>query len=61
MPHVEKKDLLQTSGLPLCSECSSSAGIGSGLYRRLQAIVEGESLWSLIVSAHQMEQLDMLG
>jgi hypothetical protein len=34
---VEKKDLLeaQTAGLPLSgSECSSSAGVGSGLYRR---------------------------
>jgi hypothetical protein len=37
MPSVEKKDLLeaQTAGLPvLGSECSSSAGTGSGLSRR---------------------------
>jgi hypothetical protein len=35
--------------------------MGSGLYRRGQAIGEGESLWSLIICDHQMEQVDMPG
>jgi hypothetical protein len=59
---VEKKDLLQTAGLsPLRSESSGSAGMGSGLYRRGQAMGEGESLWSPIICNHQMEQVDMPG
>jgi hypothetical protein len=37
------------------------AELGSGLYRRGQAIKEGESLWSLIICGHQMEQVDMPG
>jgi hypothetical protein len=35
--------------------------LGSGLYRRGQAMGEGESLWSLIICDHQMEQVDMSG
>jgi hypothetical protein len=35
--------------------------MGSGLYRRGQAMGEGESLWSLIICDHQMEQVDMPG
>jgi hypothetical protein len=33
--------------------------MGSELYRRGQAMGEGESLWSLIICNHQMEQVDM--
>jgi hypothetical protein len=52
----------QTTGLSLSgSECSSLAEMGSGLYRRGQAMGEGESLWSLIICDHQMEQVDMPG
>jgi hypothetical protein len=61
---VEKKDLLklQTAELsPWGSGCSSLAGMGSGLYRRGQAMGEGESFWSPIICAHQMEQVDMPG
>jgi hypothetical protein len=61
---VEKKDLLgiQTAGLSLSgSEWSDLAELGSGLYRRGQAMGEGESLWSLIICGHQMEQVDMPG
>jgi hypothetical protein len=43
------------------SECSTLAEMGSGLYRRRQAIEEGESLWSLIICDHQMEQVDIPG
>jgi hypothetical protein len=35
--------------------------LGGGLYRRGQAMVEGESLWSLIICDHQMEQVNMPG
>jgi hypothetical protein len=35
--------------------------MGSGLYRRGQAMGEGESLWSPIICDHQMEQVDMPG
>jgi hypothetical protein len=35
--------------------------MGSGLYRRGQAMREGESLWSLIICNHQMEQVNMPG
>jgi hypothetical protein len=60
---MERKDLLvQTAGLSLSgSEWSGLAELGSGLYRRGQAMGEGESLWSLIICDHQMEQVDMPG
>jgi hypothetical protein len=52
----------QTAGLSfLGSECGGLAEMGSGLYRRSQAKGEGESLWSLIICDHQMEQVDMPG
>jgi hypothetical protein len=35
--------------------------MGSGLYRRGQAMGEGESLWSPIICDHQMEQVNMPG
>jgi hypothetical protein len=35
--------------------------LGSGLYRRGQAMEEGESLWSPIICDHQMKQVDMHG
>jgi hypothetical protein len=35
--------------------------MGCGLYRRGQAMGEGESLWSLIIYNHQMEQVNMPG
>jgi hypothetical protein len=63
-PRVEKKDLLGTR-LQGCHSFgfreSSLAEMGSGLYRRGQAMGEGESLWSLIICNHQMEQVDMPG
>jgi hypothetical protein len=46
-PHVEKKDLLESDCRTvtlLGSECSSLAEMGSGLYRRGQAMGEEESL-----------------
>jgi hypothetical protein len=61
-PCVEKKDLFkgQTAGLsPLGSESSCLAGMGSGLYRRGQAMGERESLWFTVICDHQMEQVDM--
>jgi hypothetical protein len=61
---VEKKDLLELDCRAvtlLGSEYSSLAEMGSGLYRRGQAVGEGESLWSLIICDHQMEQVDMPG
>jgi hypothetical protein len=64
MPHVERKGLLvQTAGpsLLLGSERGGLAELGSGLYRRGQAMGEEESLWSLIICNHQMEQVDMPG
>jgi hypothetical protein len=64
MPCVEKKDLLEPDHRAvtlLCSKCSGLAEMGSGLYRRGQAMGEGESLWSLIICDHQMEQVDMPG
>jgi hypothetical protein len=62
MPRVEKKDLLQTAGLSSSRSGSSSlAGMGSGLYRRGQAMGEGEGLWSPIICDHQIEQVDMPG
>jgi hypothetical protein len=63
-PRVETKDLLgiQTAGLSLSvSEWSSLAELGSGLYRRGQAMGEGERVWSLIICDHQMEQVDKPG
>jgi hypothetical protein len=61
-PHVEKKDLLQTAGLTLRSGSSSLSEMGSGLYRRGQAMGEGESLWSPIICDHQkIEQVDYTG
>jgi hypothetical protein len=54
-----KKDLLgiQTAGLSLSgSEWSSLAEMGSGLYRRGQAMGEGETVWSLIICDHQMNK-----
>jgi hypothetical protein len=48
----------QIAGLSLLgSEHSSLAGMGSGLYRRGQAMEKGESLWSLIICDHQIEQV----
>jgi hypothetical protein len=35
--------------------------MGSRLYRKGQVMGEGESLWSLIIFDHQMEQVDMPG
>jgi hypothetical protein len=35
--------------------------LGSGLYKKGQAMGEGESLRSLIICNHQMEQVDMPG
>jgi hypothetical protein len=46
---------------PLRSGSSDLGELGSGLYRRGQAMGEGESLWSLIICDHQMEQVDMPG
>jgi hypothetical protein len=62
-PCVERKCLLvQTAWLSLSvSEWGSLVELGSGLYRRGQAMGEGESLWSLIICDHQMEQVDMPG
>jgi hypothetical protein len=64
-PRVERKDLLeiQTAGLPPTPRSGSSdlGELGSGLYRRGQAMGEGESLWSLIICDHQMEQVYMPG
>jgi hypothetical protein len=61
---VEKKDLLGTR-LQGCHSWVHSAvawlKMGSGLYRRVRAMGEGESLWSLIICDHQMEQVDMPG
>jgi hypothetical protein len=60
-PYEEKKDLLgaRPQSCPLGSGSSSLAGMGSGLYRRGQAMGEGENLWSPIICDHQMEQVDM--
>jgi hypothetical protein len=61
---MEKKDLLEPDHRALTllgSEWSGLAELGSGLYRRGQAMGEGESLWSLIICNHQMEQVDMPG
>jgi hypothetical protein len=62
---VERKDLLGTrlQGClnPLLRLGSSSlAEMGSVLYRRGQAMGEGESFWSLIICDHQMEQVTCL-
>jgi hypothetical protein len=43
------------------SGSSSWAEIGSVLYGRVQAMEEGERVWSLIICDHQMEQVDMPG
>jgi hypothetical protein len=63
MPHVEKKDLLEPDcrAAPQRSGSSGLAEMGSGLYRRSQAMGKGESLWSLIICDHQVEQGDMPG
>jgi hypothetical protein len=64
MPRVEKKDLLEPDCMTvtlLGSECSRLAELGSGLYRRGQAMGKGESLWSLLICDHQMEQVNMPG
>jgi hypothetical protein len=61
---VEKKDLLEPDHravMLLGSECSGLAEMGSGLYRRGQAMGEEERLWSPIVCDHQMEQVNMPG
>jgi hypothetical protein len=60
---VERKDLLvQTTELSLSgSEWSGLAELGGGLYRQGQAMGERESLWSLIIRDHQMEQVNMPG
>jgi hypothetical protein len=51
----------QTTGLSLFRVQSAVAWLkmGSGLYRRGQAMGEGESFWFLIICDHQMEQVDM--
>jgi hypothetical protein len=46
--HVERKDLLGSRPLGL-------AEMSSVFYRKVQAMGEGESLWSLIICNHQME------
>jgi hypothetical protein len=53
----------QTVGLSLFWVQSVVAWLkmGSGFYRRGQAMGEGESLWSLIIRDHQMEQVDLSG
>jgi hypothetical protein len=64
IPRVERKDLLgiQTAGLSLLGlEYSSLAELGSGLYRRGQAMGKGERAWSLIIYDHQMEQVHTPG
>jgi hypothetical protein len=61
---MEKKYLLEPDHRAvtvLGSECRGLPELGSGLYRRGQAMGEGESLWSLIICDHQMEQADMPG
>jgi hypothetical protein len=62
-PHVERKDLLGTrpQGCQSFQVQSEAAWLkmDSGLYRRGQAMGEGESLWSTIICNHQMEQVDM--
>jgi hypothetical protein len=58
IPCVEKKDLLEPDCRTvtlLGSECGGLAEMGSGLYRRGQAMGEGKHLWSLIICDHQME------
>jgi hypothetical protein len=60
MPHVEKKDLLGTRPQDCHSfgfRVKQLSEMSSGLYRRGQAMGEGESLWSLIICDHQMEQV----
>jgi hypothetical protein len=59
---MEEKDLLEPDCRTVTlsgSECSDLIEMGSGLYRRGQAMGEGESLWSPIICDHQMEQVDM--
>jgi hypothetical protein len=54
----------QTAGLHPStprSGSSSLAEMGSVLYRRVQAMGEGERVWSLIICDHQMEQVSMPG
>jgi hypothetical protein len=61
---VGKKDLLEPDDRAvtlLGSEYSGLAELGSGLFRRGQAMEEGESLWSLIICDHQMEQVNVPG
>jgi hypothetical protein len=49
------------SAVPPRSGSYNLGEMGSGLYRRGRAMEEGESLWSLIICDHQMEQVDMPG
>jgi hypothetical protein len=51
----------QTAGLSLFRVQSAVPWLkmGSGLYKRSQAMGEGESFWSLIIYDHQMEQVNM--
>jgi hypothetical protein len=53
----------QITGLSLFQVQSAAAWLkmGSGLYRRGQAMGEEESVWSLIICDHQMEQVDVPG
>jgi hypothetical protein len=46
---------------PPRSGSSGLGELGSVLYKRGQAMGEGESLWSLIICDHQMEQVNMPG
>jgi hypothetical protein len=62
MPHVKKKDLLGTRPQGYHSQVQSAAAwLKWRLYRRGQAMGEGESFWSLIICDYQMEQVYMLG
>jgi hypothetical protein len=64
-PHVEKKGLLEPDHRAITPFRVQSEGawlkMGSGLYRRGQPMGKGESLWSLIICDHQMEQVNMPG
>jgi hypothetical protein len=58
---ITQRETVRKTVTLLGSERNGLAEMGSGLYRRGQAMGEGESLWSLIICDHQMEQVDMPG
>jgi hypothetical protein len=68
-PHVENKDLLRSRPqscppTPHSFPKSGSSGLAemSGVFhRRVQAMGEGESVWSLIICGHQIERVNMPG